>query len=620
MQKYYEIPNPLTVEWLTENADKATLSSREMEIALAEHISIDKDFNMEVYKFFAENYPDTLKNTMKLAFKPKAQPHYQALLNLVKEKPEFSDFYEAYCSVKEKFDLKAKAVEDTWQKVKGVRFEQAVVAVNILYLKLFLPKHDYMFIDNEILSAREFFLEAANIYLNRVKEHWKPIDRNLWNDDSKLFEKVDSYFWNLLKDYELQKKIKEHVFAIFNLRVFNYDACEPFIFNREHYDSVDDFCCDAKNQMLFTYYLARNKDASADLSKEAIGVSENPYFIYSCIFMEYFGIKDQFSRNNQTYNLFEFIKDKEIFDTCYTGGFLAEAVKLYEELAADDVSIQEIIAEIGSLVHVDIFSGLVCDLEFSDAHFDLMSTDISDGKSQIDLNLCNMFHYGQSDAFIVSPCIGTSRITGYIPLLNLFRDSENDNSIDETVLRMIKNFPTFKDAKITTSKETGIAVCKDKTLILIVTLSTCGTLTFEEKLKLEKHLIQAGNQLNKTLDALQANAELLAEITGSDNVKFDELKIETMIVSDAFEFDGKKFQGHRKISLLELMAILRDDAYNLIVFSPGFMELYEEGQNREAELKSFILYNTGNPSVEDFLSSLNSNIWERVLRYWENQE
>ena len=154
--------------------EKANLvfSSREMEIALAGYIFLDKNFNEKLDKFFVENYPNTLKNAMKLAFKyylgneiydkaKKEHPHYQYLLNLIKEKPEFSAFYKICCSLKEEFDTKIVAVNETWQKIKGVNFEKSIMAVNILYLREFLPYFDKIleqYTDISISKCKETFL------------------------------------------------------------------------------------------------------------------------------------------------------------------------------------------------------------------------------------------------------------------------------------------------------------------------------------------------------------------------------------------------------------------------------------------------------------------------------
>ncbi|MDR0468190.1 MAG: hypothetical protein LBG67_04995, partial [Campylobacteraceae bacterium] len=46
-------------------ADSDILNSREMEIALASHIFLDKSYDLKLDKFFIEKYPDTLKNAAK---------------------------------------------------------------------------------------------------------------------------------------------------------------------------------------------------------------------------------------------------------------------------------------------------------------------------------------------------------------------------------------------------------------------------------------------------------------------------------------------------------------------------------------------------------------------------
>ena len=158
-------------------------------------------------------------------------------------------------------------------------------------------------------------------------------------------------------------------------------------------------------------------------------------------------------------------------------------------------------------------------------------------------------------------------------------------------------------------------------MILIETKLAFGITTPEEKLEYEKCLIRAGHQLNKITNALRANTELLAEITGDSKVKFDELRIETMILSTSFIFDGEYFQGHRKLSLLEFMAILCNEVHLLALLSPKILNLAENSDESLEfaikDLKKLNPYDSNSkPSIEDFIKALNSNIWERLKEYW----
>lgn len=69
--------------------------------------------------------------------------------------------------------------------------------------------------------------------------------------------------------------------------------------------------------------------------------------------------------------------------------------------------------------------------------------------------------------------------------------------------------------------------------------------------------------------------------------------------------------------LLELIAVLSDGIQNLIMFSPQTVEHFVQKKNLDMDMNDISLYDTDNPSIEDFLKALNSNIWAKVLRYWD---
>ncbi|MDR2971681.1 MAG: hypothetical protein LBU83_07130 [Bacteroidales bacterium] len=640
-KKVLSLPQPLTREWLAglkdisnfavgnaladffqvvKNAGSEVLSSREMEIALADHIFLHKNYCKELDEFFAENYPDTLKNAMRLGFKyylgediygePIEHPHFQFLLDLIKEKPGFSDFYEVCCSLKKDYDTYVKNVRKTWLKVKDISFEKAILAVNVLYIKIFSSHlNDFHEQYNNILQQRSTFLCAINTYLNKIRKNGKPINGNIWKNEKTFTIEMDNHSENINK--ELKNILTHHIQAIMQLRVYRSDVCDSFIYDNTfeydmekrvyEYNYKDDVLCDMKNRLLLEYY-------------ESIGIKIRTD-IYTLLLMDYFGLEEEFSHNGKSYNLYELLFEMEflnrdnLFDVMND---TEEEVSLTRQFYASTPD--------------------RCD------RLKLLSTDISNNESQIDLSLYNIFYYGQSDMFVTFPHIAAAGNFGYFALIHRLRKYNNNckevklmaGRIENIVVRLFEKCPApiFADAKITSSYEfdrqgikgeIDVAIYKDKTLILIEVKSTYGIVMLDERFRHERHLIYAGHQLNKVVKALQEDAELLAEVTGDKNIKFDDLKVETMIVSTSFEFDGQKFQGHKKRSLLELMLALRNNAYDLVRLSPKIKNQYQNNPNNKISLKNLDLYDTKTPSVEDFLNALNFNIWEEVLPYWEEK-
>jgi hypothetical protein len=640
--------------------NKEVFLSREMEIAFANHIRLKENFNAELDKFFIENYPETLKNAMKLAFRyylgddiydKSMHPHFQDLLNLIREKLEFSGFYKICCSLKKEFDTKAKIVKDTWGKIKGIRFEKAIIAVGILHLREFLPYFDKILEQEpETLKYEECFLKSISIYLDKTKEHWKP-NYDLWKNESKWWCEIGRYSGEVIKDKGSLEKINDHIKAIMVWHAFRYSDCESFIFdktfdyNTKKYDNEDDILCNMKNLVLLEYYQARNwnnieqylersKKEHPNFSEVSHITNANSLYVHTFLLMEYFGIKSQFSYDNKTYNLPELITEKEILTCCYLNSHLKELQDYQNK------PLEEVFRYIFNVLHyeqknrfpVEIrnFLELANILKLDKNNFRLLSTDISDEKSRINLTLYNMFHCGQSDLCITFPYIRATANSGYLDLLNLLkRGSKNEQNerkdeakqIEKNVAKLFEKCPIFANAKITIGEEfengeIDVAIYKDKILILVEVKSTYGIVSFDERFIYEKKIIHAGHQLNKAINALKENEELLASIT-RDNIKFDELKIEAIIISTSFEFDGKKFQGHKKLSLLELMVLLCNDTYDLICFAPKIVKQFKNDPNSIPNVSYLSFYNTENPSIEDFLKALNSNIWEKILPYWK---
>jgi hypothetical protein len=624
MQKYNEIPSPLTFEWLSQNARRELLASREMEFALAESMFEEKYFDMKLNKIFAEDYPNSLKNALKLALwrclnsKTKEKmPHIQALLDLIKEMPAFSVFYEDYRSIEEEFNSKIMKIEESWQKIKGVRFEKALVAMEVLYLKIFLPNFDKLYEDDDkTLDLQDYFLEGASDYLNKAKGHWKPIDKNLWKDRSKLSRRMNESFTDLLNDEELLKKIENHVYAIMDKNIFLQNACDRFF-----YDSQDGILCYIKDKILRCYhYMLGLNFIDPDSLKEEDSAYMDANFLHGPMLRDYFGIDEQFSHDGKTYDLMEVLTDKGMVDDDLIHSELKDLYDFYQE-NSDDMSFREMLIKTALPMDICKFSEFIEDCPSDGEGFRLLGTDVGDSQSQINLNLHNTFYCGQSDICLTFFHAKANSATGYLAMLNLMK-KEGKRSDGENIGRLFKELSCFDNAKITTDHsskgmEIGIAICKDKTLILIEPVSVYKVASLAENIIFEKRLIAAGHNLNKIIAALQTEPELLAEITGSSDVKFEELRIETMIIGDSFEFDGKKFQGHKKISFLELIVALNDDASDLVMFSPKAVSHFEEAKKFDIDLSDLVLYSTDKPSMEDFFNALNSDIWKKVLDYWK---
>jgi hypothetical protein len=620
----------------------SVLSSREMEIALADHVFLYKNFNPEVDEFFLKHYPATLENAMRLAFKyylgddfygdsPKKHPHYETLLDSVKKERKESKFYENCCLLKNGYNELTEKVKDTWLEIKDVSFEEALVAVNVLYIEMFSQYFDRLNEQyDDTIMDKSGFLQGATVYLTKCREN---VNKNLWNETSTLLKEMNGYSVNFQEDKTLLKKIYAHISAVELLQEFRFGVCESFMYDEKCeldmkekkyvFDEADDKLCGLKNRLLVSYYEAMAMRVARDRSLEYI-----PH-CYIPLLGEYFGLKKQLLDRNDGYSIQQLIIDKAKMSGMYTFDAMfssfAEERRLLDVVRIPDSNAQK--------------------------KYKLLSIDVSDDKSPIDIYAYNMLYCGQSDAFVVLPFISATNDISYHSLVRRLRKSKNaggnenrewGKEWEECIAFVFTNFPAFhpfpecaapkitKGCKFFRSEngvkkdiagEIDVAIYnKDKTLILIEAKSTYGIIMFDERHKHEKHLIHAGHQLNKALKALRENPGLLFKVTGDKSVKFDDLKIETMIVSTSFEFDGQEFEGHQKISLLELMIFLRNHANYLVELSPGFKKQLADNPNRRISLKHLDIYGDGDLTVGGFLKKLhNFNLWEKVMPYWQEK-
>jgi len=657
--------DPGIVPELKKVSNKKIFSSREMEIALANHIHLKENFNEELDKFFIENYPKTFENAMKLAFyyylggddniyePPASHLHFQSLLDLIKEKPDFSKFYEICNHLKKDFDAFIDNAEKKWQSIEDVvSFEKAVATVAWLHYK-FIISNDTSAIPIEPLLHKNSFLIAAETYLTRVKKDCKP-NYKLWTSEI-MRNNINDLIG---KDFDLLKKIDIYIQNTILLQKFRRENCDVFIFYKTaefdlkkkslKYSRIDDILCNIKNKILPFYFVPGNALKLIHPPREEIDISILNNRIanaYNSLLTDYFAIKED--------NLQEIlIENEELNSDCWDIIYSAE--KAGTNVMTWPVMVKK----------------LSNNLRF-------LCMDVSADKTQ-NFEIYNTLCHKESDTCIIFPYMRKTSEPGYIAPLNRFKRNGSKAKLkewgertEEIIVQRFKENSIFANANISKGKpfynekkepkgDIDVAVYKDKTLILIEVKSTYQIISPNERLRNEKCLLWAGCQLDKAINALKTDAKLLADIT-EDGIKFEDLKIiKPMIISTSFEFDNQEFQEHKKLSLLELMVILRNDAIKLILPSPEiknrikklqsdkeFRETIIENNVKEwkkthpcfnpeelhdllefalglkpnsvltdAEFKELLLYKTENPSVEDFLKALDSNFWEKILPYW----
>jgi len=716
--KKISMPNPLTLEWLArfnehypmswniwqgygvldllKENEGDVLNSREMEIALASHIYIDKEYNLEIDKFFIKSHPNTYKNAMKLAFRhyldyrgkktEQEHPHFSKLLELIKEEKGWQEFYEICIELKTKYNILKKETYETWERIKDVPFEKAIMAVNILHIRGFWKYFDRIEQNyDDILTIQNSFIKAANDYLNHSKEY-KRQDSFLWKNMEQLFMKGFHYFMNLLEDSILLDKIYIHIQKIGDLQQFRYSICESFIFDKifeydiekkkYSYNNNDDVLVNLKNRVLNEYYRGMNFEKISeymieetmkhpDYSRFTHATKAQAMYVDYPLLTHYYGISPEFTYLEQTYDLLEILWFNGLLCTCYHTIHAKEMcyfLKRYEKLSFEEnlknfIMQAELWRDKNRLpIDVRTFANLAeCGGGTNGSVFRILSTDISNNFQSINLGLSSILHYKDSELCMTFPYIKATNNTTSLSLLNLLKKSRNDDKsgeqkrkesekVEENIANMFLYFPAFKNAKMIRNKkyeyngnkgEIDLIIYKDNTLFLIEIKSTFGILTFDERHKHEKQLMYAGHQLERAKNAIKNSHDLLIDITDEPKISLNEVKLETLIVSTSFEFDNEKFSGHRKISLLELMVYLHNDAFYLIMTSPKIIspELYEKALSNPKEiepneiyskinklnLRELSLYNTDNPTIVDFLKALNSNIWEKILPYWQEK-
>lgn len=147
------------------------------------------------------------------------------------------------------------------------------------------------------------------------------------------------------------------------------------------------------------------------------------------------------------------------------------------------------------------------------------------------------------------------------------RNKEN-NALEENLAEKFKNvgFEAINSYNIIkpdkdTLGELDTVVYQDNTLLLIELKTTYIRSSFVQISGHEKMLDKAARQLHRNKKYLDNNPKAAQELLDKLKIdkSWDELKVESLIVSSSIEYDHQKFNGITKISLFELYRLLEDD-------------------------------------------------------------
>ncbi len=163
--------------------------------------------------------------------------------------------------------------------------------------------------------------------------------------------------------------------------------------------------------------------------------------------------------------------------------------------------------------------------------------------------------------------------------------------------------------------EVDVLAFKDNTLFVIELKSTYvdedimktskyETLKFNSKAS--EQLLKAKSYINDFFTEIKNIEEL------NINCKKEELKIVTMIVSNIYQADHLIFnQEHLKISLFELLIILKNDLYNMLVYKEGRVLFNMDFDIPYNMVEQF--YNRNNPAIKKEnpqIDKKDCNLWE----------
>ncbi len=168
----------------------------------------------------------------------------------------------------------------------------------------------------------------------------------------------------------------------------------------------------------------------------------------------------------------------------------------------------------------------------------------------------------------------------------------------------------------TNKGEIDVLAYKDKTLFVI---ELKNTIVFEEMLvnkNYESRIFQskASNQLQRAINYINGNFNVLKEKL-SISCSFEELDIVTMIVSNSFQGDNLYYKNtHLKISFFELVVILKNDLYKVLINKTGKLLL-----NSDLELPVNFLNEISNRN-NPYQKNGNKEVTKESTNLWKDTE
>ncbi len=163
--------------------------------------------------------------------------------------------------------------------------------------------------------------------------------------------------------------------------------------------------------------------------------------------------------------------------------------------------------------------------------------------------------------------------------------------------------------------EIDVLAFKDNTLFVlelkstyveenIIKTSKYETLKFNSKAS--EQLLKAKNYIHGSFSEIKNIEEL------NINCKKEELKIVTIIVSNIYQADHLIFnQEHLKVSLFELLIILKNDLYNMLIYKQGKVLFNMDFDIPHNMVEQF--YNRNNPAIKKEnlqIDKKDCNLWE----------
>jgi hypothetical protein len=629
-----------------------------MAITLSDYVLGDKCINWEIDEFFINKCPDTLKKAIKLVFryyldydhnqknKGENHPHIERLLSSMEktEIPELSEFCKTCRALKSIFDIDTEDVKATWEQVKDFSFERAIAAVSEVYMASFIEP-DF------IIPKESCLTDSCSDYLNEYRNEisgFKDIGVSSWeNFDKNVLKELSDDTWD-------REEVVLHIAAINRLNCLRKIICELFVFDKTFrldvntgnfsYDKSIDYWICLKERLLNEYYrtigkrfvwdnIEQNTKGFSDTQRSQFIALRWAKYVGYPMLRNYYGISDKFKYNDIEYDL--------------------QSLLIHDNLLTDH---WEYAFHNGNW-NITPINAFTCSKESSgtpygnkEQYLKVFSTDLSDKSQKIDLNLSNILYYGDSGTYFIFTHIRATKGISYLPQITFLKRKtkyrngnevlEESKCIENTVTELFKYnaMPMFFDAKVENSLEfydlktkekkgdidVSIYDKKTKTLILIEVKSTYVAEGIEDSFEHRKCLMYAGYQLDKAIGALEVDADLRKNVTGDQKIEFSDLKIETLIISTSFEFDGERFyschkpEGHRKISLLEL--IIRASGTAIFLILDSIFQSIKDKQNIDLKkeldsvIKNLLPYR-GDAPIDDFLKALDVNIWEKILPY-----